>query len=59
MSGYLTHFKEIEYPKKDSDKSKYDIIFLQCGLGSWAASCIWYSYNFYNENRPKIVRIEP
>jgi len=59
MSGYLTHFKEIEYPKKDSDKSKYDVIFLQCGVGSWAASCIWYYYNFYNENRPKIVLIEP
>ena len=59
MSGYLTHFKEIECFTNNMTKSKYDIIFLQCGVGSWAASCIWYYYNFYNENRPKIVLIEP
>ena len=40
-------------------KSKYDIIFLQCGVGSWAASCIWYYMQEFKNNRPKIVLIEP
>ena len=28
MSGYLTHFKEIEFPTKTNIKSKFDVIFL-------------------------------
>jgi len=59
MSGYLTHFKEIEFPTNSNFKSKFDIIFLQCGVGSWAASCIWYYLNHYKEHRPKIVLVEP
>jgi diaminopropionate ammonia-lyase len=59
MSGYLTHFKEIECFTNNMTKSKYDIIFLQCGVGSWAASCIWYYMQEFKNNRPKIVLIEP
>ena len=59
MSGYLTHFKEIEFPNNKNSKSKFDIIFLQCGVGSWASSCIWYYLNHYKEHRPKIVLVEP
>jgi len=59
MSGYLTHFKEIEYFRNNINKSKYDIIFLQCGVGSWAASCIWYYMQEFKDKRPKIVLIEP
>ncbi len=59
MSGYLTHFKEIECFTNNMTKSKYDIIFLQCGVGSWAASCIWYYMQEFENNRPKIVLIEP
>ena len=59
MSGYLTHFAEIEYQLDVNYKSKIDIIFLQCGVGSWAASCIWYFLNKYKVKRPKFVIVEP
>lgn len=59
MSGYLTHFEELENQMKDNHNSNIDIIFLQCGVGSWAASCIWYFLNKYKANRPKIVIVEP
>ena len=59
MSGYLTHFAEIEHQLDLNYKTKIDIIFLQCGVGSWAASCIWYFLNKYKVNRPKIVTVEP
>ena len=36
-----------------------DIIFLQAGVGSWPASCIWYYINRYNNKRPKLVLVEP
>ena len=59
MSGYLTHFKEMEDSINLFQKPKIDIIFLQCGVGSWPASCIWYYLNRYRTNRPKIVLVEP
>ena len=59
MSGYLTHFNELESQLELNYKNKVDIIFLQCGVGSWAASCIWYFLNKYKVNRPKIVIVEP
>ncbi len=36
-----------------------DIVFLQVGVGSFAASGIWYYLNRYGDNRPKIVLVEP
>jgi diaminopropionate ammonia-lyase len=59
MSGYLTHFKEMEDSINLFQKPKIDIIFLQCGVGSWPASCIWYYMSRYKKNRPKIVLVEP
>ena len=59
MSGYLTHFKEMENSINLFQNPKIDIIFLQCGVGSWPASCIWYYLNRYKKNRPKIVLVEP
>ena len=59
MSGYLTHFNELESQLVLNYKNKIDIIFLQCGVGSWAASCIWYFLNKHKVNRPKIVIVEP
>ena len=59
MSGYLTHLKEIEIPSKTDLQSKFDVIFLQCGVGSWASSGIWYYLNNYKGVRPKIVLVEP
>jgi diaminopropionate ammonia-lyase len=59
MSGYLTHFHELENQMKLNFNSKIDIVFLQCGVGSWPASCIWYFLNKYRSDRPKIVIVEP
>ena len=59
MSGYLTHFKEMEDSINLFDKPNVDVIFLQCGVGSWPASCIWYYINRYGKNKPKIVLVEP
>lgn len=59
MSGYLTHFKEMEDSINSDIMPLVDIIFLQCGVGSWPASCIWYYLNRYKENKPKIVLVEP
>ena len=59
MSGYLTHFHELENQMELNYNSKIDIIFLQCGVGSWPAACIWYFLNKYRADRPKIVIVEP
>lgn len=59
MSGYLTHFIEMEDEINKLNKPNFDIVFLQCGVGSWAASCIWYYLNRYGINRPKIILVEP
>lgn len=59
MAGYLTHFKEMEDIINLHEEPKVDIIFLQCGVGSWPASCIWYYLNRYKQSKPKIVLVEP
>jgi len=59
MSGYLTQFKELEDEINIINKPKADIVFFQTGVGSWAASGIWYYLNRYGANRPKIVLVEP
>lgn len=59
MAGYLTHFQEMEYSLHSLPKPKIDIVFLQAGVGSWAAAAIWYYLNRYGNNRPKIVIVEP
>lgn len=59
MSGYLTHFHELENQMELNYNSKIDIIFLQCGVGSWPASCVWYFLNKYKADKPKIVFVEP
>lgn len=59
MSGYQTHFKEIEnYLNKINDQD-INFVFLQCGVGSWAASCIWYYINKFGKKKPKIILVEP
>lgn len=59
MAGYMTHFKELEEELHTLPTPKVDIIFLQAGVGSWAASAIWYYLNRYQENRPRLVIVEP
>ena len=59
MSGYLTHLREMEDSINTLNQPGVDIVFLQCGVGSWPASCIWYYINRYFRNKPKIVLVEP
>ena len=59
MSGYLSHFIEMENQINSLIKPDFDILFLQCGVGSWAASAIWYYLNRYGSYKPKIVLVEP
>ncbi len=59
MAGYLTIFKELENTINLFPEPGFDIIFLQAGVGSFAASAIWYYINRYGHNRPKIVLTEP
>lgn len=60
MAGYLTMFEELENSLYSSfEKQKIDIVFLQAGVGSMAASGIYYYLNKYGAKRPKIVIVEP
>lgn len=59
MAGYLTHFAELENSLHTATKAKIDIVFLQAGVGSWAAAAVWYYLNRYGKNRPKLVIVEP
>jgi len=59
MSGYITHLREMENTVNNLDTPNIDVVFLQAGVGSWPASCIWYYINRYNKNRPKLVLVEP
>lgn len=59
MAGYLTHFQELENSLHTPVTPAVDLVFLQAGVGSWAASAIWYYLNRYGQNRPKIVVVEP
>lgn len=59
MAGYLTHFQELEGTLHPVSNSKIDVVFLQAGVGSWAAAGIWYYLNRYGNQKPKIVLVEP
>lgn len=59
MAGYLTHFQELESTLHPASKPKIDVVFLQAGVGSWAAAGIWYYLNRYGKQKPKIVLVEP
>jgi diaminopropionate ammonia-lyase len=59
MAGYITILKEMEQVLHHREKPAFDIVFLKAGVGSWAASAVWYYHNKYRENRPKIVLVEP
>ncbi len=59
MAGYLTMFSEIENTLYPSPEKNIDIVFLQAGVGSMAASGIYYYLSKYGGQRPKIVIVEP
>lgn len=59
MSGYLTCLKELGSSLHSELKPTVDVVFLQVGVGSWAAAAVWYYLNRYGIDRPKIVLVEP
>jgi diaminopropionate ammonia-lyase len=59
MAGYLTIFREMETSIHAMPDPEVDLVFLQVGVGSFAASGAWYYLNRYGSNRPKIVITEP
>ena len=59
MAGYITHFQEMEDSVHQLPIPAIDIVFLQAGVGSWAAAAVWYYLNRYGNDRPKIVIVEP
>ena len=59
MAGYLTMFEEMEpkiHPKAVPD---VDVVFMQAGVGSFAAAGTWYYVNRYGADRPKLICVEP
>jgi diaminopropionate ammonia-lyase len=59
MAGYLTHFIELESSLHTASEPSIDFVFLQAGVGSWAASAAWYYNNRYANIRPKLIIVEP
>jgi diaminopropionate ammonia-lyase len=59
MAGYLTHFAELENSVHALPHPGIDIVFLQAGVGSWAAAAAWYYVTRYGSKRPKLVMAEP
>lgn len=63
VAGYQTLCSEIEEQVDSLSGSHqlpyYDIVFLQCGVGSWASSVIWYYRNRYGDNSPMFIIVEP
>ncbi|MFT5170772.1 MAG: diaminopropionate ammonia-lyase, partial [Candidatus Marinamargulisbacteria bacterium] len=59
MAGYLTQFIEMESQINTPDIPQIDFVFLQAGVGSWAAAAIWYYVNRYQENSPTFICVEP
>jgi diaminopropionate ammonia-lyase len=55
MRGYLTQAHEITEQVKDQ---AIDIIFLQSGVGSWAASIMMYIFSFWKTS-PLFISVEP
>lgn len=56
MAGYLTQMYELD---RQIDLRSIDVVFLQVGVGSWAASVAWYLLQYYRGGMPKIVLVEP
>jgi diaminopropionate ammonia-lyase len=59
MAGYLTHFIEMENHLHHQEAPDVDIVFLQAGVGTWAAAAVWYYLNRYGKQKPKLVIVEP
>ncbi len=59
MAGYTTMFREIETALASVKEPGIDIVFIQSGVGSFAAAATWYYVTRYGKNRPKLINVEP
>lgn len=59
MAGYFTHFEELEENLHLLPDPEIDIVFLQCGVGSWPAAGAWYYLNRYGKKKPRLIIVEP
>ncbi|MEZ5357426.1 MAG: diaminopropionate ammonia-lyase [Candidatus Zixiibacteriota bacterium] len=60
MAGYLTLFREInDQIPADNNTPPFDIVFLQGGVGSFAAAGAQYYFNTYGEKSPRLIVVEP
>ena len=58
--GYYTQIHEIiQQLESENKKPEFDIVFLQSGVGSWAASVATYLQHLSGKSKPNIVIIEP
>lgn len=56
MSGYLTMMFELE---DQIDLNKIEVVFLQCGVGTWAAAVVLYFLQRNKNRNTKFVIVEP
>ncbi|MFH1700875.1 MAG: diaminopropionate ammonia-lyase [Candidatus Zixiibacteriota bacterium] len=61
MAGYQTMFKEIEsqLELRNYNIPGIDLVVLQGGVGSFAASAAWYFCNRYPQKKSKLIIVEP
>jgi diaminopropionate ammonia-lyase len=59
MAGYLTQFMELENSLDKPEGPGADVVFLQAGVGSWAAAAVWHYTMRYAQHRPQLVIVEP
>ena len=59
VAGYMSLFVEMEDSIHTQPKAEVDLVFVQAGVGSFAAAAAFYYLNRYEANRPKIVIVEP
>lgn len=56
MNGYTTMMFELE---AQIELNEIDFVFLQCGVGTWAAAAILFFLNRKNKPVPKFIVVEP
>lgn len=59
LLGYTTLFKEMENTINKLDSPDVDFVFLQAGVGGFAAAATSYYVKRYKQKRPKLVCVEP
>ncbi|EIM77081.1 diaminopropionate ammonia-lyase [Nitritalea halalkaliphila LW7] len=59
MAGYRTHLIELERQGVFKRLSQNSWVFLQVGVGSWAAAVALYLYERFGREMPQVLLVEP